>query len=293
VLGDADLPAAFRSGDLASLTGQRQALAQVRWTLWLGIIAAAAGIASWRVGEADLDVLAAVGVAAFIGALILTIRLRAQGSEARWYRGRAIAESVKTLAWRYAVGGDPFGSESTTDVDAEFVQRVKDVIKGASDVWLVPIAGEQITDAMRDLRTRPLSDRRDAYITGRVNDQEGWYTGRAQANQRSAGKWSGIAVAMNVAGVAAAVSRLVGWTDVDLLGVAAAAAGGATAWAQLRQHHVLATSYALAAQELSLVRAKLRSVTDERAWALAVSDAEEAISREHTMWLAQHGHTSL
>jgi hypothetical protein len=69
-------------------------------------------------------------------------------------------------------------------------------------------------------------------------------------------------------------------------------AGSATAWAQLKQHRILAPSYALAAQELSLVREKLAGIADEDAWSLEMSDAEDAISREHTMWLARHGHAS-
>lgn len=99
----AALPAAFRSADLASLKGQRQALGQVRWSLWLGMIAAAAGIVSWRVGKANLDLLAAVGVAAFIGALTLTLRLRARGLRGALVsrsRGRRISQDARLAIYR-------------------------------------------------------------------------------------------------------------------------------------------------------------------------------------------------
>jgi hypothetical protein len=82
-----------------------------------------------------------------------------------------------------------------------------------------------------------------------------------------------------------------GWIDIDILGVAAAGAAAGTAWIQLKQHRTLAASYALAAQELSLALVRLENARDDEHWALEVSDAEEAISREHTMWLARHGHT--
>ena len=32
------------------------------------------------------------------------------------------------------------------------------------------------------------------------------------------------------------------------------------------------------------------AIASEDAWSLEMSDAEDAISREHTMWLARHGH---
>ena len=292
VLEDSTLPAAFHSADRASLDGQRQALAQVRWSLRLGVVAAATGAASWQVGEANVDPLAAVGCVAFVGVLVLTGRLRDEGFEARWYRGRAIAESVKSLTWRYAVGGDPFALVPGDDVDARFVERVQAVVQTAAGrVALSPVAGDQITSAMRALRAADLDTRRDAYVAGRVEDQATWYRGKAAANRKSADRWSLVNTAACVAGVAASFVRFAGWVDIDILGIAAALAGAATAWSQLRQHRVLAESYALTADELSLVREKLRLVSDQDAWALAVSDAEDAISREHTMWLARYGHT--
>lgn len=294
MLDDDSLPAIYRSADQASLRGQRGAVVQIRWSLWLGVIAAAAGITSWRWGDAALDVMALVGGLAFAAAFVLTLRLNAEGYETQWYRGRAVAESVKTLAWRYAVGGDPFGLDPAADAegpaDTRFAARVQEVLAGAGDLRFEPVTGDQITTEMRDLRAQPLPERRDAYLTGRVADQEGWYARKAKANATSAQRWATAGVAANLFGLFAAIGRFLGWIDVDLLGVAAAVAGVATAWSQFRQHRTQAAAYALTAQELSLVRARLSQVDAEPEWALAMSDAEDAISREHTMWLARHGH---
>jgi len=43
------------------------------------------------------------------------------------------------------------------------------------------------------------------------------------------------------------------------------------------------------ARELSIIRDRIDWV-DEAEWPQFVSDSEDAISREHTMWLARHGH---
>ncbi|HUQ63879.1 MAG TPA: SLATT domain-containing protein [Acidimicrobiales bacterium] len=208
-------------------------------------------------------------------------------------RGRAIAESIKTLAWRYAVGGDPFAlSLGAHDADRLFLERVEEVVKKADQVQLAPVVGDQITGAMRELRRQPLDRRRESYCIGRVEDQMRWYAGKAQANGDSARRWGATAAASNVIGIVGSVARFFGWVDFDILGIAAAAAGSATAWVQLKQHRILATSYALASQELSLVRERLSAITDENSWSLEMSDAEDAISREHTMWLARHGHAA-
>lgn len=292
VLDDSSMPAAFRSADTASLAGQGDTIRQVQWALRLGILAAAGGITSWRVGAAKLDVLAGLAGVAFVASLFFTLKLGADRAEERWYRGRAIAESIKTLAWRYAVGGDPFASSlDALDADRLFVDRVDEVVKKADQLQLAPVVGEQITAAMRELRGQTLADRRESYCIGRVDDQMHWYANKAAANGDSARRWSRAAAASNVIGILGSGARFLGWVEFDILGIAAAAAGSATAWVQLKQHRILASSYALASQELSLVRERLAGVADEDAWSLEMSDAEDAISREHTMWLARHGHS--
>ncbi len=290
-LDDASLPASFRSADDASLAGQRDTVRQVQWALRLGILAAAGGATTWRIGDAQLDILAGLAGLAFIASLFFTLKLGADRAEERWYRGRAIAESIKTLAWRYAVCGDPFAeSLNPPDADRLFVDRVDEVVKKADRDQLSPVVGDQITSRMRDLRAQILPIRVESYCIGRVQDQMNWYAVNAAANRNSASRWGRVAAAANLVGVAGSLARFLGWIEIDVLGIAAAAAGGATAWVQLKQHRMLASSYALAAQELSLVRERLSHIADEDAWSVEMSDAEDAISREHTMWLARHGH---
>lgn len=292
MLDELSLPAAFRSANEASRAGQGDTICQVQWALRLGILAAAGGITSWRVGAAKLDVLAGLAVVAFAASLFFTLKVGADRAEERWSRGRAIAESIKTLAWRYAAAGDPFASSlDARDADRLFVDRVEEVVKQADELQLAPVVGDQITPAMRELRAQTLAVRLESYCTGRVDDQMRWYARKAKENGNGARRWGLVTAASNVIGIVGSVARFLGWIEFDILGIGAAAAGSATAWVQLKQHRILASSYALASQELSLVREKLSGITDEAEWSLAMSDAEDAISREHTMWLARHGHS--
>ena len=65
----------------------------------------------------------------------------------------------------------------------------------------------------------------------------------------------------------------------------AAGIGAGAAWLALKQHTVLRSAYALTAAELEKQIATLTAAEDAN-WSESVADAEEAISREHTMWLA-------
>jgi hypothetical protein len=42
----------------------------------------------------------------------------------------------------------------------------------------------------------------------------------------------------------------------------------------------------------TIIRDRSEHVTEQE-WATFVSDAEDAVSREHTLWLARHGHPDL
>ena len=57
----------------------------------------------------------------------------------------------------------------------------------------------------------------------------------------------------------------------------------------VKQHRNLATAYSIASQELAEVATEFVTVKGEEHWAAFVSQAEGAISREHTLWRASRG----
>jgi hypothetical protein len=69
--------------------------------------AAAAGVFSLSTPR-RIDLAAVATVVALVGAVIVEIWLLTDRPEQAWYDGRALAESAKTLAWRFAVGSAPF-----------------------------------------------------------------------------------------------------------------------------------------------------------------------------------------
>jgi hypothetical protein len=287
MLADADLPALFRAADQASLDGQKSAVTRTAAYLALLVVAALGGAVTWTIADGDLSIGGLMSVIAFTASLFVGFTIVHLRPEERWYRGRAAAESVKTLAWRYAVGGDPFLS-GAPDADVLFTRRLSDLIDALRDLGLPAVEGsEQITARMRSIRSSSLAERRIAYRQGRIEEQCAWYTRKARRNDRRGRAWATASGLLILAGLAAGLARTFTLLEVDLMGLAAATAAAAAAWAQMRQHRTLASSYGLAAQELGLTAALIGGVTEEREWSRAVSDAEDAISREHTTWLAR------
>lgn len=271
----------------ASMAAQARYLWAVRLELAFLLLGAAAGMI-WT--EVPGPVPASLSAFGFVGALVASGYAAKARPERGWYDGRAAAESAKTLAWRYAVGGRPFPLDMPSEaVDKGFIAALQDVMGALPYVAADPNAGPQITSDMRKLREAELPERRERYETARVAGQQSWYAARARFNESRVQRWRAVVVMAELVGVAAGIAAAAGWLRVDLVGLVAAFAAATTAWLQVKQHDSLARSYSVASQELSSVRSLIRHQTDESTWADFVDQAEEAISREHTLWRASRG----
>ena len=288
------LSAMYLAADRVSSLGQRSTKNLVTMELVSLIVASLAGIGTYRAGAGQYDVLAVVSAAAFLVALGATIRRAASKPEEDWYNGRAAAESARTLAWKYAMNSAPFPrSLGEAEAAEKYLRRLRQVLEQLNGAKLPPPAASdaELTVAMRQMRAAGIDVQRQAYKRDRIEDQIAWYGRRSGDHQKSANWWLGVAISSSTAGLVAAGVKFYA-IDADLLGVFAAIASSAIAWNQLNQHRNQSTAYAIAARELNIIRAGIDTVQDAE-WPEFVADSEEAISREHTMWLARHGTSAI
>jgi hypothetical protein len=280
-----DFPALYRSADQQSLTGQRRFKASMRLRLGGLLVAALGGvIASFPEARWGGAALALVALLAAVGAEFYTLLAR---PDRIWYEGRAAAESAKTLAWRYMVRGEGF--ESGGDVDAKFRDEIVGLL---TDLEHVPAADEdsaQITQEMRDVRALSFDERRTYYREFRLKDQLNWYAKNAKFNNHRVHQWTVATVVLEFLGLLAAALLMADAIGFDAVGLVSALAAAATAWAQSRQYQTLSSAYSVTSQELSTVLAQVDDLRDEPVWGRFVGEAEEAISREHTLWRASRG----
>lgn len=293
-LGSEDLPALFRIADASAIRAQRRFIGATGLRLMMLVTAAAMGALSWKRPGAVVDGFAIGAAAAFIVALLSEAYLFMERPERTWYEGRAAAETAKTLAWRYAVGGQPFDVEGSQpeETDALFIRQLREVLQGLRDTRLTPVQGadQQITNRMRESRGQSLAHRKNLYEEGRVRDQHGWYGSKAALHERRARAFAVMMIAAEAAGAIGAVLRATGVIKIiDPRTLAAALAAALAAWAQTRRHDTLAKAYMVAHLDLSSIFEIIPLQKDEQAWAEFVATAEEAISREHTMWRASRG----
>ena len=283
-----DFPALFQSADEESRRAQKSYLRAFRFRLFALLAAAFGGALTLTTTEVEVG--GWIAFVAFVCALGAELHIATTTPLKTWYEGRAVAESAKTLAWRYMVCGKPFTAQ-VADVDNQFLSQTFSLLQdlGSAPLGMGIVGGQQITDKMRYVRGLDLVQRQAIYLQGRIQDQQRWYAGRAKWNDGRARIFVLMSIILESAGVVFGALAILGWDDFDALGFLAAAAGTVTAWLEAKQHRNLATAYSIASQELAAAATELVMIKTEERWADFVGEAEEAISREHTLWRASRG----
>ena len=223
--------------------------------------------------------------------LILTILIRTKTFEQDWYDGRAIAESIKTRTWRFVTKSDPY-HQTDTDIETKFISDLHEVANERKQ-FTASLGGslankKLVSDRMREIRELPFVDRKALYVQDRIIDQRDWYANKSTSSRRVGNIWfAGILVAQAL--MLFACYAMIQWPEipVNVIGVLSALSAGLVAWNQLRRHQELANTYGLAAEELSVIAELSEHIINEAAFSQFVLDAENAISREHTLWKAR------
>ncbi|KAA5831911.1 DUF4231 domain-containing protein [Saccharopolyspora hirsuta] len=289
-LTPADHPGLFQAADAAAARQRHAYLRAVRSRLALIVAAAVFATLTLRLGDTAIDLFAIGAALALVGAVAVELALVSTRPDRLWAESRTLATSVKTLAWRYATCAAPFPA-GDGQADQRFTERLRALQQELPDVPLAQHTTETITERMRTLRSAPLAERKEAYLIGRVLDQQDWYETRAQHHLQQARFSRTAMLVIEVLGVAGALSEAFGVTGLNKAGatavvVAATAVAAIIAWVATRRHSAKAAAYRRATAELGAIRDQLDRDLDERQWSTAVADAEAAITREHATWRA-------
>lgn len=215
--------------------------------------------------------------------------------EENWYRCRALAESVKTSTWRFAMRSHPFEHSDDIEVPkAKFRNFLRQILKSNQSIaeHLDSDVSDQVTESMIATRELSIEERRNFYLRNRVDEQRVWYTKKSAQNRRALHRWVYVTILIYLCAVLSVYAESFGFTEVrsafDPLIVLAAAGIG---WIQMRRYGELTASYNLTAQEIGLIKGQADSIESEGDFSDFVNEAELAFSREHTQWVARRDAT--
>jgi hypothetical protein len=286
-----ELPALYRASDKASITAQNQFVVLTSINLGLMLMAAIAG--SLTLSDTSMKTMLAITSAILLTiGIFVTIIIRTTKLERVWYDGRAIAESVKTLAWRYMTGCDPYSIDLGSKADEMFISSLHSLLVErktfAAKLGSQYNREQQITDKMRIVRSLGTDERKRIYLSERIDEQRKWYSGKTEVNLISANRMFMGTIASQALAIIFAFTIVV-WQGsiIKLTGVFTTLAAAFMAWTQMRRNEEQAQSYGLATQELNFIFEQSSQVRTEKELSTYVVNSENAISREHTMWLAR------
>lgn len=283
------LPGLYQSADQASLEAQKLYFFGLRWYLVLLVVAAFVAFARPN------DVFGAVTSAClFLVTLGILIYLRVQRPDDIWYNGRAVAESVKTRAWRWMMRADPYqDSQNFEVVSKEFISDLKSILSQNRSLSqsLQPTHGvkEPITDVMLACRALPVLDRLEVYKKQRIQNQADFYSLKSQFNKGRAKRWFWASVILHAMAILMLLYRIKDPIHSLPVEVIATAASAVLTWLQAKKHNELNSAYALAAHEIVLIKGEALSISNENELSEFVVNSEAAFSREHTQWAARKG----
>ena len=281
-------PALYGSASQLSAKSQTSYLQLIRGEYCLLILAA---ILSLDLSKKPLYFIAYALV--FLASLAILIMRTWRKPEQDWYKGRALAESIKTSCWRYCMRAEPFGDADSVAVRrAEFRNHLRAILNANRHIGdRIPpdeAANDQITATMEGTRALPLEGRKTFYEIHRIREQRRWYARKASANKKASGAWMVAGVIAYAFAIALVLLRIAyPQQEVWPIGPIIVAASSMIGWTQVKKFNELASSYTLTAHEIGIIQSRVQEVAIEADFSDFVNEAEQAFSREHTQWVAR------
>ncbi|MFI6643398.1 DUF4231 domain-containing protein [Streptomyces sp. NPDC050504] len=300
VFRNADLPTLFHHADAVAIARQREAVNTTRTQLLLLVAGAALAAPGWQGEPSGPErVLSALSVLAYAGALATSYLANRRRAKSHWQLNRSAAEFIKSLCWRYAVHGAPFGTASAHP-EALFAARLEEGLQELRKVgWsdpresLAEAADDSdgvITDSMRMLRAKSFGVRRDTYVRDRLIEQRKWYHRRREVSRRASALWSAAIALCTVLALLFGLLHTFGTAGpVHVAGTLSAAAAACIAWSEMRRHQPLLSAHSLVEKDLEAMQVAMETSITERQWPSAVFETERLCSPQHTDWLAKLG----
>lgn len=283
-----EYPDLFDAADKRSAQSQRLhfSLILTEYAVLLGT-----ALVAW-LGEA-ISIPSGVYVLAFLSLVSVATMAHILKPDQNWYHARAMAESIRTISWRFMMRAVPFEDvDKVATAKAAYADHLKDILDNSRKVGVSVTVNDpgkpQITESMEAVRRLGIAERLEIYRTERVDDQKKWYAMKSRYNGRLSSIWYTVICSVYIVPVILIVLDIVevrsNWTAVSIFLLLGSSILG---WTKSKRYSELATSYALAAQEIAILSEMAATVETETQLSDFVNSAELAFSREHTQWVAR------
>jgi len=288
-ISDTDLPGLYQASNSASIREQSNYFKGIFFYIVLLTIAALFAFFSENAPNAVSKIISAI---LFLLSLGVMIWLRVAKPDDIWYNGRAVAESVKTRAWRWMLRAEPY--EDTEDIEImreKFVKDLKAILEHNKSLigklGISSVVKEPISTQMLNVRSLSIADRISVYRKERITNQALWYSKKAKFNKDKSSQWFVVTVILHLIAIICILYNIKEPTLKMPIETIAVAASGVLTWLQAKKHNELSSSYSLTAHEIILIKSETTRINTEPELSEYIMNCENAFSREHTQWVAR------
>lgn len=225
-----------------------------------------------------------------IGIVVFSFVFHFHNFQGIWYNARAVAESIKTTSWRFAMKAEPYNI-SDSDAKDLLKHRIVEIVNSNIDFKQhmgTRFANDPaIPDDMIEMRNKKIEERKKIYCENRVIEQKHWYIKKSNFNKNRSLLFFIILAIVSII-FCALLFVSIEFKDTkfpteSLLSIISAI----FVWIQTKRYSELEKSYALTVNEICMVEVDGHKDMCESRFSDYVNDTENAFSREHTQWLAR------
>ncbi|WP_071889770.1 DUF4231 domain-containing protein [Hymenobacter sp. PAMC 26628] len=283
-----DYPALYQSANNASSDAQTLHLRTTYSYLILMVVGAL--FAAYSAKSTAVTIISAVFFMTTLGISLLSEWKR---HDKVWYKGRAVAESIKTRSWRYMMNAEPYSvTDPPIKAQHEFCNDLAEILSQNNTLSEFmgngAVSYDAVTDKMKWVRNLDTPTRLAVYKEHRIEEQRLWYSKKSVENRIMGKRWFRVMVILHSLAIILLLVQI-GYPKLSNLPIEAIIVGatGVLTWIQVKRYQDNSTVYAFTAHEIVLIRQKSDGITTDKELSDFVKDAENAFSREHTMWVAR------
>lgn len=274
-------------------TAVKQQKSLARWRLCVLLIGVAAAVVAalsdpralpwpdaWPTWGLSRSVLGSAGGVLLGVAAFLTRELLGPEREGRWLRARAAAEALKRESYLLAASAPPYDGPVTRAL----LDRGRKILEGVGSLQEEQAATGD--DPLKGMPPCPLSA--DAYVAHRVEDQIGYYRGKAARHGAVVKRVRALTAVLGVLGFALGALGS-GWAGVWVVVVTTVTASLA-GYLYANRLQFLVNSYMAAARNLEALRAGWETFgasADAAERDRFILDCEAVLSAENQSWMSE------
>lgn len=285
---EADYGTIFTAVDTGASHAQRHYVRLIRLSI---IITTVTGMLNALAAEVfnHQPALLLISAALIVLGIALDTYTVSERHDRRWYNSRFVAESIRSLVWKYMMGVPPFVGDEH-QASEMLLNGMNVLLEGVEDVRTIATErspySAPISARMKQVRALHLPARRDLYLANRLVDQLEWYERKAALNARMADRWSLIGLASRAATLLVAIAGLVFHAGLAALVISAISTMTVafTAWSKVGRYQDLARTYNVTARRLAAARPHLEYADDGPRLTAAVNEIEGILTNEVDTW---------